>query len=317
MARGAVGVHSVGGVSVGQAEDSAGRTGVTVLRFAQATPTVVDVRGGASATYDTASLALEATFGRRWAVFLTGGSLYGLDAARGVRTRLLETGAGHSAFGHPVRVAPVSGAALFDLPSDPSEIPEYLALGYEATRRAANSPLPGGRFGAGAGATVGKYRGRSRAMRGGVGSAAARWGPGRVGVVVAVNAVGAILDPSSGAWVAGARSPGGGVTPPDPRRPIRPAATGTTLAAVVTDLGIERTALQRIAAIVHAGLGRVIVPYQTSVDGDVVFVSSTGVAGRAPAEPWPGAVTDRVGATAAELAIEAVLAAVRAGNRPD
>src|SRR5208282_1638653 len=97
-------VASVAGVSVGQAETPDGRSGVTVVRFDSAVPTVVDVRGGASATYDTASLSLDSTFGRRWAVFFSGGSLFGLDAARGIRTRILETRGGHSAFRNPNRV---------------------------------------------------------------------------------------------------------------------------------------------------------------------------------------------------------------------
>ena len=70
------------GVRVGHAASVDGSTGVSVVLFGQAAPTVVDVRGGASGTYDTASLSLDATFGRRWAVFFTGGSVFGLDAGR-------------------------------------------------------------------------------------------------------------------------------------------------------------------------------------------------------------------------------------------
>ncbi|MGC2360339.1 MAG: P1 family peptidase, partial [Thermoplasmata archaeon] len=180
----------VPGVRVGQAEAPGGSSGVTVTLFDAPAPTVIDVRGGASATYDTASLSLDATFGRRWAIFFAGGSLYGLDAARGVRTRILETGGGHRAFQNPIPVVPISGAALFDLPQDMEELPDYLPLGYEAARRASRDAVAVGRFGAGAGATVGKYRGRGHAMRGGVGSAASRErGLGSVGVLVAINAV--------------------------------------------------------------------------------------------------------------------------------
>ena len=160
---------------------------------------MVDVRGGASATYDTASLSLDSTFGRRWAIFFSGGSLYGLDAARGIRTRILETGGGHRAFRNPNPVVPISGAALFDLPRRREGLPDYLPLGYEAARRANRGPVAVGAVGAGAGATVGKYRGRARAMHGGVGSAAARRrGLGTVGVMVVVNSVGAVRDPASG-----------------------------------------------------------------------------------------------------------------------
>jgi D-aminopeptidase len=100
---------SVRGVRVGHASDESGSTGVTAVVFDRAAPAVVDVRGGASGTYDTASLSLEATFGRRWALFVAGGSLYGLDAARGIRTRLLEEGKGTRAFGNRRPLVPLSG----------------------------------------------------------------------------------------------------------------------------------------------------------------------------------------------------------------
>lgn len=300
------------GLSVGQAENLDGSSGVTVVRFAAAVPTVVDVRGGATATYDTASLVLDATFGRRWAVFFSGGSLFGLDAARGVRTRILETGGGHRAFANPNLVVPLSGAALFDLPRRRGPIPDYLPLGYEAARRAHRGSVAIGRVGAGAGASVGKYLGRDRAMPGGVGVAAERDAAlGWVGVLVVVNAVGAIRDPATGTWVAGARGPGGAVVPPTGRSVGRAGTTGTTLVLVATDLAVERPALQRVAAMVHSGLGGAIVPFHSSTDGDVVFAVTTESRRRRPTERRPGEIADRIGSRAAALAVGAVLQAVR------
>lgn len=308
---------SVRGVAVGHSETPEGTSGVTVVRFDRPAPTVVDVRGGASATYDTASLSLDATFGARWAIFFAGGSLYGLDAARGVRTRILETGGGHRAFRNPNLVVPISGAALFDLPMRTGAIPDYLPLGYEAARNARRGPVAVGRVGAGAGATVGKYLGRRRAMPGGIGSAAVRLRPrGCVGVLVAVNSVGAIRDPATGSWVAGARGRGGRVVPPRTRAGRPDATTGTTLALIATDLAVDRPALARMAAIVHAGLASAIVPYHSATDGDVLFAASTHSAGPPPREERPGEVADELGARAAELAVTAVLEAVRAA-KPD
>jgi L-aminopeptidase/D-esterase-like protein len=300
---------------VGQVETPDGASGVSVVLFDRPAATIVDVRGGASATYDTASLSLDATFGRRWALFLSGGSLFGLDAARGIRTRILETGGGAAVFRNPNPVVQISGAALFDLPSEPGPIPDYLPLGYEAARIADRSPVRAGRAGAGAGATVGKYRGRSRLMRGGAGSAGSRDpSTGALGVLVAVNAVGAVRDPTSGRWVAGARGPRGRIVPPASRfgRPLR--STGTTLAIVVTELDVERPTLARVAAMVHSGLGSAIRPFHSSTDGDVVFGASTGVR-RRPHERRPGELADVLGMRAEELAVRAVLEAVRTANR--
>ncbi|MGA8542518.1 MAG: P1 family peptidase [Thermoplasmata archaeon] len=305
----------VPGVRVGQAESPEGSTGVSVALFDSPASTVVDVRGGASATYDTASLSLDATFGRRWAIFFSGGSLFGLDAARGIRTRILETGGGSRVFQNPVPVVQVSGAALFDLPRDPSLLPDYLPLGYEAARRASRAPVAEGRVGAGAGATVGKYRGPSGRMNGGVGSAARRdRGLGSVGVLVAVNAVGGIRDPSTGDWIAGARGARGKIVPPssDLGRPLR--STGTTLALVVTDLEVDRPTLARVAAMVHTGLASAIGPFHSSTDGDVLFVASTGRRVPRAGEGRPGELADQIGMRASELAVKAVLDAVRASN---
>jgi L-aminopeptidase/D-esterase-like protein len=306
----------VEGVRIGHAQSTEPTTGVTVALFDGPTPTVVDVRGGASATFDIASLALESTFGRRWAVFFSGGSLFGLDAAAGVRDRILETGGGRAVFRNPHRIAPVSGAALFDLPGDDSPLPDYRPLGYEAAKAARAEVLRVGRVGAGTGSLVGKYRGRAAAMRGGLGWSQRSLGRrGHVGALVVANAVGAVRNPSDGRWVAGARGSRGRVVPPEPLTSSRARGVGTTLTLIVTDLELDRPILQRVALIAHAGLGGAIFPFQTATDGDLLFAAATGANGPAGREDRPGAVADRVGSAAASCAVDAVLQAVRVSNR--
>lgn len=303
---------TVRGLKVGHATDPAGRTGVTVVVFDDGVPTVVDARGGTTTAYDTASLGLDATFGRRHAVFFAGGSLYGLDAARGVREVLVASGAGRQAFGTPYPIVPVSGAVIFDLPPEARPLPDYAELGRTATRRASRRELLNGRLGAGAGASVGKYLGRAAAMPGGIGSASRRLeGRSSVGVLAVVNAAGAVRDPETGRWVAGARGPRGRLVPPTSLARRRLDGRGTTVALVATDRALSRPALARVASIVHAGLARAVVPYATSVDGDCVFAVTTSRAEPRRDEAWPGATADFVGRYAADAAVEAVLRAVR------
>jgi len=307
---------AVRGLRVGHATDPGGSTGVTCVVFENPAPSVVDVRGGAPGTYDTASLALDATFGRRWSIFFSGGSLFGLDAARGIRAALLEEGKGSRAFGNRRLLVPISGAVIFDLPRDERPLPDYAELGLRAARAAGRGRLVQGRVGAGAGATVAKYLGREASRPGGAGSAARSLGGGRsVGVLVVVNAAGAIRDPANGRWVATAKGPDGRRIPPTalPRRRLE--GRGTTLALVATDLPLERTQLARVAAIVHAGLGRAVVPYLTSVDGDCVFAATTSADRPRVDEARPGAVADQVGRLAADAAVDAVLSAVRRPRR--
>lgn len=308
----------VPGVEVGHASDREGRSGVTVLLFERAAPAVVEVLGGASATYDTASLSLDSTFGRRWAVFFAGGSVFGLDAGRGVRGGVLERGRGHTVFQHPRRIAPVTGATLFDLPPDQSPLPDYAILGRDAAVGADRTPVAAGRVGAGTGATVGKYLGRGRASAGGLGSLAEELpGLGWVGALAVVNSVGAIRDPTTSTWLAGARESDGTIVPPDPRIPRRndvaAGAAGTTLVVLVTEVRLDRPSLARVAAIAAGGVARAVVPTFTATDGDVLFAATTGEEGAEPRPDYPGSVADRVGALGANLVAEAIARAVRPG----
>jgi L-aminopeptidase/D-esterase-like protein len=306
----------VRGVRFGHATATDKTTGVTVALFRPPAAVVVDVRGGASCTYDTASLSVEATFGRRWALFFGGGSIHGLDAGRGIRTALLSAGAGERPFQNPNRVVQISGATLFDLPLAEGPITDYLPLGFEAVAHASSSRIEVGRVGAGAGAMVGKYLGRGRAMPGGVGYAAGRLeNYGSCGALVVLNSVGAVRDFGSERWVAGARGPSGRVVPPDPSNwgasLPRSVPRGTNLALVVTETALDRRGLSRLAQQAHDGLARAVVPAHTSTDGDLVFACSTAVHTRPPNERYPGASADRVGGLAAELVARAAVVAVR------
>ena len=310
------------GVRVGHAETPEGTSGVTAILFDRAAPTVVDDRGGASCTYDVASLDLGATFGRRWALFFSGGSLYGLDAARGIRTQILTGGGGHRAFQNPNPVVPISGACLFDLPTVPSVVPDYLPLGFEAARMASRHPILPGKTGAGAGARVGKYLGIGRSSPGGLASAAAPAG-GRqwIGALVVLNPVGAVRDPSSGRWISGARDSRGRVVPPTNGLPVRAprqaaaTARGTTLVSIVTDVSVDRRTLHRIAIAGQAGMARAVTPVHSATDGDVVFASTTNESAGPPRERYPGELGDRLGALASELVVRAIVEAARAGTR--
>jgi len=139
--------------------------------------------------------------------------------------------------------------------------------------------------GAGTGATVGKWLGARRAMKGGVGTWAARGGDIVVGAVVVVNAVGDSLD-GTGSIVAGARGPDGRFAGALEHFAAGGAPFGranTTLAVVATNAALDRTALESLAHAAGDALARRIVPYGTLFDGDVVFAVST--VATAPATP--------------------------------
>src|SRR5262249_11008152 len=99
---------------------------------------------------------------------------------------------------------------LFDLAVGDGKIRPGAEAGYRACEAARAAAPTNGNEGAGAGATVGKLFGISRAMRGGIGTAAIKLASGvTVGAIVAVNAIGDVFDSTSGKLIAGARTEDG------------------------------------------------------------------------------------------------------------
>src|SRR5438876_6797646 len=102
--------------------------------------------------------------------------------------------------------------------------------------------------GAGAGATIGKLAGPGRAMKAGLGSAALTLSNGLiVAALVAVNAIGDVIDPATGRVIAGVRTPDGSRLA-DARalvragallRPTRP-GQNTTIGVVATNAALTK-----------------------------------------------------------------------------
>lgn len=271
---------AVPGVRVGHAVRAAGRTGCTVVLgpFRAA----CDVRGHAAGTREIETLAPTHLVPRIDAVLLTGGSAFGLGAADGVMAWVKDQGGGFDT--GIMRVPIVPAAVIFDLDADTA--PPDAALARAACDAASAAPVPEGRVGAGAGATIGKLRGRTYADPGGVGSCAVRSGDYTIGALVVVNALGDVVD-FDGRIIAGARADNGdfidcmktlSTMAPADVADITAPHTNTTIAAVATDAPLSRTALQVLARTASCGIARRIAPANTAFDGDVVFALSTAAA---------------------------------------
>ncbi len=206
------GLTAVDGVKVGHHTLRRRPTGCTVILTEGGAAAGVDVRGGAPGTRETDLLDPVNTVQEVHAVVLSGGSAFGLDTATGVVRFLEERGIGFPM--GAARVPIVPAAILFDLAVGDWTIRPDADTGYQAARAATAGPVPEGSVGAGAGATVGKVLGSSRAMKGGLGTAAVRLPRGgTVAAVVAVNAMGDVVDPDTGRTVAGVRGEDGKTLP--------------------------------------------------------------------------------------------------------
>jgi L-aminopeptidase/D-esterase-like protein len=304
----------VAGLKVGHFTDARRPTGCTVVLAEAGAVCGVDVRGGAPGTRETDLLSPVNSVEKVHALVLSGGSAFGLDAAGGVVRYLEEKGIGFEV--GALRVPIVPAAILFDLNAGDPRIRPDAGAGYAAAQAAAPGPVVEGNVGAGAGATVGKLFGFARAMKGGLGSASIRL-PGRnvvVGALVAVNALGDVVDPVDGTPLAGARTPAGSELE-DARRALLegriPAfavkGENTTLGVVATNVTLTRAQATKVAQMAHDGLARVIRPSHTPWDGDTIFALSTG-----QGEDPQGAML--VGSLAAEVLAAAVVRAVRAAT---
>ena len=307
----------VAGLSVGNAEDTAVRTGVTVVlcdRGVRATA-AVDVRGGGPGTRETDALAGDKLVRSADAVVLSGGSAFGLDAAGAVQVWLADQGRGFDTGGGIVPIVPA--AILYDLANRGEKAwglePPYRGLGFAAAR-AAGPGMRLGKAGAGYGAMAGS-------VEGGLGTASAvdPLTGAVVGALVAVNCFGETIQRDGRFFAAPFEQDGefGGLGPSperadptpgfpklDPDTAIR-GPRNTTIAVVATDAALGHADTQRMAVMAQAGMARAIRPVFTPFDGDTVFALATG---KSPTPDLTGAA--RIGAIAADCLARAIARAV-------
>ena len=270
------------GIAVGHATDTAGATGLTVVRGVDGPLRAsAHVLGRATGSRELALLDPSAHNDRIDAIMLTGGSAYGLDAAAGVMRWMEERGRGYAVPGGVVPIVPA--AVLFDLaPLGRFDVRPTAEMAYRACDEATADGIEEGSVGAGTGCTVGKAAGAAHCMKGGVGVAVAG-NEGEDGVmaaaIVAVNSVGHVRN-MDGTIIAGPRGADG--KPGDAEkiisagapRPEREAGANTTLAVVALNVAMSKVELHQIARAASAAFYRRIGPAGTSFDGDVIFAVS-------------------------------------------
>ena len=308
-------ITDVAGIQVGHFSDTRRPTGCTVVLARKGAVGGVDVRGAAPGTRETDLLAPGNLVQQVHGIMLAGGSAWGLAAADGAMRWLEERNIGMDVRFGTLPIVPA--AVLFDLPMGDARIRPDAAAGYAACEAASSDAPAEGNVGAGSGALVGKLFGVDRAMKGGIGTASVTVGGVTVGALVAVNALGDVIDPDTAQPVAGARTEDG-LALLDTRRALlrgeapKPllAGTNTTLGVIATDALLTKVQANRLASVAHDGLARAINPVHTMSDGDTLFALATG---RVPLEgDAPGMTV--LGTMAAEAVARATLRAVLAAR---
>ena len=269
------------GIEVGHAQNLDAATGCSVILSKEGATVGVDVRGGAPGTRETDLLDPVNLVEKIHAVVLAGGSAFGLDAACGVMQFLEERGIGFDV--QVTKVPIVCSAVLFDLVIGDHRVRPDREMGYRACLNARKDECSQGNVGAGAGATVGKIFGMDRAMKSGLGSYALQTGELKVGAMVAVNALGNVIDPVAGEALAGPLS--------EDRKTILETeevmiesygkkgdlfSRNTTLGIIATNAAFSKAQATKIASMAHNGYARTMRPAHSMFDGDTIFAMATG-----------------------------------------
>jgi L-aminopeptidase/D-esterase-like protein len=311
-------ITDVRGIEVGHAQDDEALTGCTVILCRKGATAGVDVRGGAPGTRETDLLNPINLVEKIHALVLAGGSAFGLDAATGVMHYLEEKKIGFNTGAAKVPIVP--SAILYDLNIGRADVRPDSAMGYRATASASSDPPAEGNAGAGAGASVGKMFGGTLSMKSGVGTTSINIGGGVIlGALVAVNALGDVVDPQTSEIIAGLRSGKVGplrigkkdyfantlaVMKGKIGRGVLGVATrtNTVIGVVATNAKLNKAQATKVAQMAQDGVARAIRPAHTMLDGDVLFALSTGA---------EKADVSTVGAFAAEVMSQAIVRAVK------
>lgn len=303
-------ITDIEGFKLGNAQSVEGGTGCTVIICEKGAVAGVDVRGGGPASRETELLKPVNMVEQVHAIMLSGGSAYGLDAGSGAMEFLEEKEIG---FNVGVGVVPiVCGASLFDLVvGDPKSRPDK-KMGYEACKNAVNEEFLLGNHGAGTGASVGKFLGMERMMKSGLGAYAVQIGDIKCGAIVAVNALGDVIDIETGQTIAGILNED--KTGLDSTERLMYEEIGkernvfsgnTTIGCIITNGKLTKTQINKLAMTAHNGYARAIRPVHTSADGDSIFAMSTSEVEVAP---------DSLATLAAEVMAKAINNAVRSSE---
>jgi L-aminopeptidase/D-esterase-like protein len=306
----------IAGITVGNAEDEAVRSGVTVIRFEGAMRCAADIRGGGPATRETNAVGAEATLGIAHAITLSGGSVFGLAAADEVAAALSVAGEGFVPVPGTPPVPIIPAASLYDLSNggakDWGVEPPYRVLA-RAALDAASTDAPCGSVGAG-------YGGRAGQWLGGTGTASIDLGEaGVVAALVAVNSIGSPVMPDGSclwAWPFERDGEFGGLRPGPETAALDPlpadgkaplAGTATTIGVVACSRAMSHGMLRRVAIMAQDGLARSIRPSHAPFDGDTIFaVCPIGAAGGAEPSGGEAQLATLIGAAAADCVARAV-----------
>jgi L-aminopeptidase/D-esterase-like protein len=292
-------ITDVRGILVGHAQDERALTGCTVVLCRKGVVAGVDVRGGAPGTRETDLLNPVNIVEKVHAVVLAGGSSFGLEAATGVVRYLEEQKIGLDTRAAKIPIVPA--AILYDLGLGQADVRPDAAMGYRAASSASSAAPAQGNVGAGTGASIGKMRGMKYASKSGIGTSSIDINGIIIAALVAVNAIGDVVDPKTGRLVAGMQT-GSSLDSMKTNQTRAAVKSNTVIGVIATNAKLTKAGATKVAQMAQDGLAQSIRPAHTMFDGDTIFALATGE---------QDADISMVGAFAAEVMAEAIVRAVQ------
>ncbi|MBR3840474.1 MAG: P1 family peptidase [Erysipelotrichales bacterium] len=273
-------INKIKNFKIGHAQDFENATGCSVIICEKGAPCGVDIRGGGPASRETDLLKPTASNNGIHGLLLGGGSAYGLDAAAGIMQYLEERKIGVRVGNAIVPI--VSGSCIFDLGLVNDKVRPDKAMGYEACIDSEKNEIKEGNIGAGTGATVGKMLGVTRSMKTGIGTFAVQVGRLQVGAIVVVNAIGDVYALDSNNRLAGLLNKEQTEMISSEIEAVKLLqikslfTSNTTIGAIITNAKLNKTQMNKVAALASNGIARTIRPVNTSMDGDSIYALSCG-----------------------------------------
>ena len=157
-------------------------------------------------------------------------------------------------------------------------------MGYAACENAYSGEEPGqGNVGAGTGATIGKFRGADYIMKGGLGIYAAQIGDVQCAAIVAVNALGDVIDYDTKKILAGMLNEDKTgfadsvkVMYEEIGKSRELWGGNTTIGCVITNAKLDKCQCNKLASIAHNGYAQAIRPVHSTADGDTIYLMASG-----------------------------------------
>ncbi len=260
--------YRIPGLQTSSVSDDKNETGCTLMYFPNGAVGAVDVRGGSPAAREEGAIGELNISSWVDAIMLCGGSTYGLEAASGVMRKLHQKKQYSTHFDH---IPCIPTACVYDFRQRDTYTYPDVAMGEKAFEQLQSSFIEKGRVGGGTHTWVGKVLKDHQAERGGQGAHFVEVDGCGILAVTVTNPLGNVLN-FQGEVIAGSLNAQGkrqSIANYDEETQVE--RGNTTISCLITNAQLSRLELKRLAVMVHTSMGRVIEPFHTPYDGDVLF----------------------------------------------